>query len=139
VVDPTPLSEAVVAALGTVTGISVYDGLVPRDVPATAEGYVLPYAVLWAGDGNESSETTSDGNQPTDTLTWDFQVTVVASNVAACRAVAHSVKLALINLRVGTGIVRKNPDGFDESVPIPVPEVAPARYMKPIQFRLITN
>ena len=138
-VDPTPLAAAVEAALNTVTGISTHDGLVPRDVPATAEGYVLPYAVLWAGDGDESNETTADGEQPTDTLTWDFQVTVVASNVAACRSVAHSVKLALINLRVGTGIVRKNPDGFDSPTPIPVPEVSPARYMKPLYFRLITN
>lgn len=137
--NPVALAEAVTTALGTVTGISVFDGNVPNKVPETADGYILPYAVLWAGNGDNPDEVPADGKQATDVLIWDFQVTVVASNPAAVRAVMHSVRLALINLPVGTGRIRMNPDGFSRQAPIQIPEVTPVRFMLPLQLRLITN
>lgn len=137
-VDEVALSAGVMAALGTVAGISTFDGHVPNNVPEL-DGKVLPYAVLWAALPDDHGETTADGKQNTDSAVFDFQVTVVASNAAACRAVGHAVQLALANLQLGTGVVRKNPDSFHRDPPLLDTSVAPARFMLPTFWRLHTN
>jgi hypothetical protein len=137
-VDVTPLAGAIEAALA-LPGISFYDGYVPERVPE-AGGHVLPYVVLYAGDGAPVvEEVTSSGHQPTDTLVWDFQITAVGATAGVCRAVARDVRAALTNLRVGTGLVKPNPEGFNQQVPYPDTSVTPARFILPLQWRLNTN
>jgi hypothetical protein len=138
VVDITDLAAEVTAVENEITGVTNYDGYVPANVPE-AGGYILPYFLNWFGTGDNPEETTADGKQQTDSLVWDFQITVVASNPAACRAVAHALKQKLINRRIGTGTVRVNPDGFNRQAPILDTTITPARFMLPIQWRLITN
>lgn len=136
--DLTLLAADITEALETVAGISVFDGQVPKAVPEVG-GFILPYAVLWLGAGDNPDEPTSCGTHNTDTLILDFQVTVVASNPAACRAVAQAVKQKLTNMPTGTGRIKPNPDGFNQQAPILDTTITPARLMLPLQWRLITN
>ena len=137
-VDVNALVAEVTAIEGEITGTTNYDGHVPTKVPE-AGGYILPYFVNWFGTGENPDEITSDGKQPTDSLIWDFQITAVASNAAACRAVAQALKQKLTNHRIGKGTLRLNPDGFNQQAPILDTTITPARVMLPLQWRLITN
>jgi len=132
------MNTQIIDVMGTVDGITTYDGDVPEKVPEV-EGSILPYFVLWSGLPDSPDEVTSDGNQVDDSFVWDFQITVVASNPPACRAAAHSLKMALMNMRVGTGTVRPNPDSYKRDVPLLDTTVSPARFMLPTFWRLITN
>lgn len=136
--EVAPLAEAILTKLKDITGITVYDGHVPKAVPE-AGGFILPYAVLWLGTGDNPNEPTSCGTHNTDTLVLDFQVTVVASNTPAVRAVAEAVKQSLTNLAAGKGRIKPNPDGFNQQAPILDTQTTPARFMLPLQWRLITN
>lgn len=137
-VEVSDLVTPVSAALSALPGITFYDGYVPESIPETG-GYIDPYIVLWAGIGDNPNDLTACGTQGTDTLIWDFQITVVGADPAICRAVAATAAAALTNLRVRTGKVRRNPDGFDQSVPLMDTQTTPARFMLPLQWRLITN
>lgn len=136
--DPTALVAAILAALRTIPGITVYDGFVPTSVPMNGT-YIKPYIVLWAGDGDEPDELTADGVQDGDSLVMDFQTTVVGANPDNCRSVATAAKAKLTNLKAGTGRIRRNPDGFNQATPILDTQTSPARFMLPLQWRLITN
>ena len=136
--DPSPLVATILAGLRTIPGITVYDGSVPNSVPTTGT-YINPYIVLWAGVGDEPDELTADGIQDGDSLTFDFQTTVVAANPSVCRSVTAEAKAKLTNLPAGTGRVRRNPDGFNQQTPILDTQTSPARFMLPLQWRLITN
>lgn len=124
--------------MGTVDGITVYDGDVPEKVPQV-EGNVLPYFVLWSGLPDNPDEVTADGKQVGDSFIWDFQITVVASNPPACRAAARSLQMKLLNMKLGTGKVRPNPDSFKRDAPLLDTSVSPARFMLPTFWRNITN
>lgn len=137
-VETGPLVQDIKDALEDVTGISVFDGFVPTKVPE-AGGFILPYVVIWAGVGDNPDEPTSCGTHNTDTLILDFQITVAASNTGAVRAVAEAVKQKLTNLQTGTGRIKPNPDGFNQQPPILDTQITPARFMLPLQWRLITN
>ena len=115
-----------------------YDGFVPEAVPETA-GYVDPYVVFWGGLGENPFEPSTCGTHDTSTVVWDFEITVVAASADTCRKAARDVLGQLTNLRVGTGRVRPNPDGFNQQSPIPDYQTTPARFMLPLQLRLITN
>lgn len=137
--DVQKLAEAVLAALGTVPGgLGVYDGFVPEKIPETG-GYVDPYIVLWAGTGDGTREATSCGRDSADTVIWDFQTTAVGATPGICRAVDQALSLVLMNLAVGTGRVRRNPDGFNQQSPILDNQATPSRHYLPRQWRLITN
>lgn len=138
-VDPEELSAAVLTALGTVpdTG-GVHDGYVPKAVPET-DGYIDPYIVLWAGTGELPREQPADGREADGPLVWDFQTTAVGATPAICRAVDKAVSLALTNLAIRTGRVRRNPDGFNQQAPILDTQATPSRHYLPRQWRLITN
>jgi hypothetical protein len=138
VADPSALAATILVALRTIPGITVYDGFVPSSVPMTGS-YINPYVVLWLGAGGDPGELTTCGVWDGDTLILDFQTTTVGANPAICRAVDAAVKDKLLNLRVGTGRVRPNPDGFNQQPPILDTQVTPARFMLPRQLRLITN
>lgn len=136
--NPVALVASIRAALVTLPNVSVFDGQVPTRVPE-AGGFILPYIVIWAGIGDNPGELTTDGVHSDDTLIFDFQTTAVAASADICRRVAVDTKNRLTNLRAGTGRIRPNPDGFQQQTPIPDNSVTPARYMLPIQWRLITN
>lgn len=136
--DIEQLVADVITALETVPGIGVDDGYVPRKLPETAT-YVDPYVILWAGLGDNPPELTACGTQGTDTLVWDFQTTAVGADASICRAVAKAVTAKLTNLPAGTGKIRRNPDGFNQQSPILDTQTTPARFMLPLQWRLITN
>lgn len=128
----------VTAALESIPEVGFEDGYVPNAMPETG-GYIDPYVVLWAGLGDNPTELTACGTQGTDTLIWDFQTTAVGADASICRAVAKAVTAKLTNLRVGTGRVRRNPDGYNQQAPILDTQTTPARLMLPQQWRLITN
>lgn len=136
--DPVACAAAVRAALAAIEGITEYDGYVPVKVPETG-GYIDPYVVLWAGTGDGPDELPADGRQASDTLIWDFQTTAVGANPAICRDVDKAIAAVLTNLAVGTGRVRRNPDGFNQQAPILDTQTTPSRFMLPRQWRLITN
>ena len=136
--DPTQCAKDVMAALRTVPGITSYDGFVPVKLPESG-GYIDPYVVLWAGTGDEPGELPADGRQTSDTLIWDFQTTAVGADPAICRAVDKAVGAALTNLAIGTGRVRRNPDGFNQQAPVLDTQSTPSRHFLPRQWRLITN
>jgi hypothetical protein len=137
-VDPADLVTPVEAALRAIPDIGFHDGYVPERVPETG-GYVDPYVVLWAGVGDEPNELTACGIQDGDSIIWDFQTTAVGADPGICRAVAKDVRAALTNLPIRTGKVRRNPDGFNQQSPILDTQTTPARFMLPLQWRLITN
>lgn len=136
--DIQALVAEVTAALGALPGLTVHDGYVPKTLPETA-AYIDPYVVMWAGLGDNPPELTACGQQGTDTVIWDFQTTAVAADASICRDVANAVTAALTNLRAGTGRIRRNPDGFNQATPILDTQTSPARFMLPLQWRLITN
>lgn len=136
--DINALAAEVIAVEAEITGTTNYDGHVSTRLPESG-GYILPYFVNWFGTGDNPDEVTSDGKQSTDSLIWDFQITAVASNPAACRAVAQALKQKLTNRRIGKGTLRLNPDGFNQQAPILDTQTTPARFMLPLQWRLITN
>lgn len=136
--DPVALAAVVQAAVESLSGVSFFDGNVPKDVPE-AGGFILPYVVLWAGVGDNPDELPSSGQHDSSTLIWDFQITIVGANPDRCRRVAKDVLAKLINTRAGTGRIRPNPDGFNQQFPIPDASIIPSRFMLPLQLRLITN
>jgi hypothetical protein len=136
-VDPTTLVPPVLTAL-TSPDFGLHDGFVPKAVPET-DGYIDPYVVLFAGVGDNPGEPLANGVHDTDSLIWDFQTTAVGASPDACRGVARDVTARLTNLRVGTGRVKPNPDGFRQQAPILDPQSSPARFMLPLQWRLNTN
>lgn len=130
---PDILRGAVQAA-----GVGFYDGYVPEKLPTT-DGYIDPYAVLWAGVGDNPYEPTACGTHSDDTLIWDFQITVVAASASACRSAAKAVRTRLLNMAVGTGRVKPNPDGYNQQSPVLDTQTTPGRFMLPLQWRITTN
>jgi hypothetical protein len=128
-----------ITALQAITGITVYDGHVPKEVPEDAAGYVLPYVVLWAGVGDEIPERDLCNEVDLGGLRWDFQTTTVAASAGLCAQVANAVRLKLTNLPMGKDRVLPNPDGFRQEVPALDPTVTPARFMLPAPWRLETT
>lgn len=137
-VDVEALTGAVLAALRTIPGITVYDGFVPKAVPETG-GYPDPYIVFWAGIGDNPEEPLANGVQDTGSLIWDFQTTSAGADPSICRNVAQAAAAKLTNLKVGTGRVKPNPDGFKQQSPILDTQTTPARFMLPRPWRLNTN
>ncbi|MDN4611951.1 hypothetical protein [Arthrobacter burdickii] len=139
--DPVLLKQAVIDALTAIPGLGgrVHDGALTKAAATDSAGYVLPYVVLFAGIGDNPQETTARGDTPTGALVFDFQTTCVGPGTGQSAGVARDVRTALLNLRIGRGTVRKNPDGFDQPTPVREEGVTPVRYMLPQQWRLITN
>ena len=137
-VDVESLTGPVLAALRTIPGVTVYDGFVPKTVPET-DGYPDPYIVLWAGIGDNPDEALANGIHDTDSLIWDFQTTAAGADPGICRNVAQAAAAKLTNLRVGTGRVKPNPDGFNQQAPILDTQTTPSRFMLPRPWRLKTN
>lgn len=129
---PALLEAAVPGDLG------FFDGYVPLKVPET-DGFIDPYVVLWAGVGDNPFEPTACGTHNTDTLVWDFQTTVVGATAETCRQAASAVRAALVNLPIGTGHVKPNPDGYNQQSPILDTQSSPSRFMLPLQWRITTN
>lgn len=138
--DPVPgYRAAVVHALRVGTGVTVYDGEVPERVPEDAAGYIEPYVVLFASDGDALQETDLSGRLDTAGLRWDFQTTTVGASADVCSRVAGAVRRTLTNFPLGTYHVLPSPAGFTGATPVKDTTVAPARFMLPRVWRLDTT
>lgn len=139
--DPLALQATILQALRNITDLSgrVHDGYVPDKVETDTAGYVLPYVVFFGGAGDFPGEDLADGTIDGDSIIFDFQTTSVGPLSGHAAAVDRDVTKALLNLKVGTGRVKPNPDGFNQQTPIRDTNVTPARFMLPRQWRLITN
>lgn len=137
---PDQVATPLLAALRTITGVTVYDGMVPDKVPTDAAGYVRPYITLYLGapTGDELA-TTVCGTYDTDSQSHAFQTTLVGASAQHVRAVAGVVVPTLTNLRVGPGRVRPVWEQHNSSVPLPDTAVSPARYFLPLQWALTTQ
>lgn len=133
----TVYRAAVVARLQITTGATVYDGDVPDQVPTDSSGYILPYVVLWAGDGDALPETDLSGRLDMDSLRWDFQTTSVGPNPDIAARVAGVVRRALTNMPLGTHHVLPGPFSGQQP-PVKDTTVQPARYYVPRFWRLDT-
>lgn len=137
--DETTFPDILRGALLTIPGLhQFFDGNVPEKVDET-DGFIDPYVVLWGGLGENPFEPTACGTHNSDTLIWDFQLTVVAASPDLCRRVARAVRLKVLNMVIGTGRVKPNPDGFQQQAPIRDAQVTPNRFMLPLQMRITTN
>lgn len=137
--DPLALHALVLPVLQDLPGSTAYAGQVPDKLPQDAQGYVLPYVVLFAGLGGDvpaerdlSNLVDTDG-----ALDWPFQTTCVGASSTICLAVARDVARALTNRPVGAGFIK--PSGYDTPLPLVDNQVTPARYFMPLQWRLLTN
>lgn len=139
--DPLQIRDDMLAALKALRDLNgrVHDGYVPDKIPTDTGGYVLPYVVFHGGGGDNPDEPSSDGKLDSDVLVYDFQTTSVGPSPGHAIGVDQLIKGALQNLTVGTGRIRPNPDGFNQQTPIRDPNITPARFMLPRQWRLITN
>lgn len=138
--DPSGIVLAVLRGLPGLTG-GVHDGQVPDKVPTDSTGkYVKPYAVLWAGMGDDiPAERDLTGLAAADVLDWRPQVTVVAANASICRDASRDVLATLRNLHVGGGWLIPDADYNRQLTPIPDNTVTPVRHYMPLRFRLVTT
>lgn len=138
--DPVPgYRAAVVHALRVGTGVTVYDGEVPERVPEDAAGYIEPYVVLFASDGDALQETDLSGRLDMAGLRWDFQTTTVGASADVCSRVAGAVRRTLTNFPLGTYHVLPSPAGFTGATPVKDTTVAPVRFVLPRMWRLDTT
>ena len=139
--DPVALKTQILAVLRALPNLGgrVYDGVIVDKIPTDPNGYALPYVVLFTGTGNHPDEQYANGTTGTDGLIFDFQTNCIGPAAGHATAVAAAVRAALTNLRLGTGRIKPNPDGFERSVPYLVEEDTPVRFMLPQQWRLKTN
>lgn len=138
--NPHVYRQQVWDALKTLPGITAYDGHVPVKVPQDAAGFILPYVVLFAGEGGEvPGERDMSNRVDLDGIRWDFQTTSVGASPGVCAQVARAVTLRITNLEIGNSHVVPNPEGFDQPTPVRDSTETPARFMLPRQWRLETT
>ena len=138
--DPAEVLLAVLRQMPALTG-GVYDGQVPDKVPTDSTGkWVKPYAVLWAGPGDDLPEERDlTGLASGGVLDWRPQVTVVAATAAVCRQASAAILATLRNQHVGAGWFLPDATHNRQLTPIPDNTVTPVRYFMPLKFRLITT
>jgi hypothetical protein len=75
------LHAGVLTALRRITTITVYDNVVPDHPPATADGRVYPYVVLWADPGIRPAASRELESATSGDLTWQAVLTVASGDV----------------------------------------------------------
>lgn len=138
--DPAEVLLAVLRQMTALTG-GVYDGQVPVKVPTDSTGkWVKPYAVLWAGMGDDLPEERDlTGLASAGVLDWRPQVTVVGASASVCRDASRAVLAALRNQHLGPGWLIPDADMNRQLAPIPDNTVTPVRHFMPLKFRLVTT
>lgn len=137
--DPVPgYRAAVIRALEIGTGVKVYDGEVPDDVEEDYNGYILPYVVLFSGDGDALPETDLSGRLDTNGLRWDFQTTSVGPSAAAAGDLGGAVRRIVTNFPLGTYHVLPG-EGYTGQAPIKDTTINPVRFFLPRNWRLDTT
>ena len=140
--DPVALYRQVRAALLGLEALqgNLHEVQVTRDLPTDSSGFIRPYVLLSGGLGDFlEGERSLTSEVATKAMFWDFQTTCVGASPEHAIACAALVRGLFTNLRIGTGRVRKNPDGFETTAPIPDNTETPVRYMIPLQWRVPTN
>lgn len=138
---PDPIvqyKDSVLRALRSATAVQVFDGEVPDVVETDEAGYIRPYVVLFASDGDDLGETDLSGMIDMDGLRWDFQTTSVGASADVAFRVGTVVRKALTNLPLGTYHVLPSPMSY----PVPPTRdttVSPVRFFLPRQWRLDTT
>lgn len=130
--------EEVLRMLRTIPGIEVHDGEVPDEIPEDENGFILPYVVLFSGDGEALPETDLSGRLDNTGLRWDFQTTSVGATPSVATSVAGAVRRSLTNLPLGTYHVLPA-EGFSGQAPLKDPDTNPPRFFLPRQWRLDTT
>jgi len=141
------LSDAVVARLGTLPGVTVYKGEVPDAPPVIeaggfpdAAGRVAPYVVIYGSAGTPNTSQ-ADLGDAADDLDWGVQVTVAAGYEDDCLHTVDRVHTALYRWAptgLGAGIVAgglRPPVGFDPGPARIDNDVQPPRFWLPLLYR----
>lgn len=137
--DPLPgYRAAVVSALYVATGVTVYDGEVPDEVEEDDNGFILPYVVLFSGDGDSIPEMDLSHRLDLAGLRWEFQTTSVGATAAVAAQVGSSVRRALTNFPLGTHHILPAEE-YGVRAPIKDTNISPARFFLPRQWRLDTT
>lgn len=137
--DPLPaFRRAVIAALHIATGVTVYDGEVPDEVEEDGNGFILPYVVLFSGDGDSIPEMDLSHRLDLDGLRWEFQTTSVGATAAVASNVGGVVRRTLTNFPLGTHHVLPTEE-YGVRAPIKDTNISPARFFLPRQWRLDTT
>lgn len=140
-VNPVLVHARVLDQLHKIPSLSVYDGVVPARVPEYPYGGgIKPYVALWMGSGTDiwDDRDLATGMDYTGTR-MVFQTTCAASTVPLLLEAAHSVKLYLSGLRVGSGEVMPVDEQQSAAYPLPDDAVTPARVFLPLQWQLATT
>lgn len=136
--DAVELHAAVVARLrDQVPAVTVYDGDVPKNLPADANGRVYPYVVVWDSPGSfPATEAATLGSVDYAALEWECRATVAAGDLAWLRSAAARVRKALLGYRPGSRLSGTLSD--EDTVPVTQKELdtTPARYYVPLLFTL---
>lgn len=132
------LADAVMARLGTVTNVVVYQGeAVNVPVMSASDSHVKPYVVLYASPGTPTIE--QDVADTAVDLDWLFQITCAAGYPDDLHALVTRVDAALYRWTPTiTGVVCgpcKPPPGFDPGPMGLDRDVTPHRPYMPLQYR----
>lgn len=135
---PAELHAAVLAALQTMSTVTVYDGVVPKSLPADGSGRVYPYAVVWSGAGAPPDPTERDvAALPGGTgLAWTTQVTVASGTPGWTLAAIPLVRQRLHLVEIIPGVRLE-----EELGDLRIQEdrdTDPSRWFAPLPFRALT-
>lgn len=89
------LHAGVLAALRQITTVSVFDNEVPDHPPATADGRVYPYVVLWADPGIRPASSRELEPGSSGDLHWQAVLTVASGDVTWTLDAVSLVRSAL--------------------------------------------
>lgn len=128
----------VVRALEIATAVTVYDGEVPDEVDEDSNGFILPYVVLFSGDGDAIPEVDLSNRRDMDGLRWEFQTTSVGATPDVAARVAGVVRRALTNRPMGTYHILPAEE-FGIRAPVKDTTINPVRFFLPRQWRLDTT
>lgn len=133
------LGDLIVAQLGTITNLTVFDGVVDEDGVVKDQGVTRPYAVLYMSPGSYSSQRMA-GRAEQFSVTG--QITVAAGTVAGFRWAAGRVMDTLTDHRLEPLNRGSTPFRFDED---PGPErrdeddPSDVRWHAPLHFTFTTT
>jgi hypothetical protein len=140
-------SDALVAVLEAVPNLLVFVGGVPddEDLPRDDDGHVKPYAAIYLGGGQASSDRYAgarpiDGDTPLD-LSIPAQVTAAAGTYRGGLWAADMVRGALTGVRLFNNLQTTRLKEVTDPGPIRKDQAVPddLRWYLPMQYRFATT